>query len=221
MAVAGLCGLSAALAPGAFASARATTLAVTLTNAKVSVSQASVPAGTVVFNVRNTAAAARTFTVAGKRTAPIPPGRRTIVRVTFGKGGSYVLLSSGARTTAKATLRVIWLPGGAVGAPVGSSTSTGAVATCAHPVSTTVTVTMYDGFFNLSQTSIPCGAVTFVTTNAGHLEHSLVLGSGARPGLNAGETATFTVNLAPGDLHWECGTFGHDDLGEEGTFVVA
>ena len=79
---------------------------------------------------------------------------------------------------------------------------------------------MHDGFFALSQTSIPCGAVTFVTTNVGTFEHSLVLGSGARPGLNAGETGSFTVNLAPGDVRWECGTFSHDDLGEEGTFVI-
>ena len=47
-----------------------------------------------------------------------------------------------------------------------------------------------------------------------------MLGSGARPGLNAGETGSFTVNLAPGDMRWECGTFSHDDLGEEGTFVI-
>ena len=200
-----------------------TTLSVTLGNGKITLSRASVPAGTVAFAIRNTAASARRFTVAGKRTAPIAPGKHATLTVALPHGGSYALVSSGANRTAKATLHVFALPI-ATPTPAPSQTATPpapGLSTCAHPVATAVTVTMTDGGFVFSQTSIPCGAVTFTTTNAGHLEHSLVLGSGAKPGLNAGETATFTVQLAPGDVHWECGTFGHDDLGEEGTLVVA
>jgi hypothetical protein len=205
------------------ARAATTTLSVTLGNAGITLSRASVPAGTIAFAIRNTAASARRFTVAGRRTAPIAPRQRATLTVTLPRGGSYALVSSGAGRTTKATLRVFAL---AIATPTTSPSptatpSTAGLSTCAHPVATTVTVTMTDGGFLFSQTSVPCGAVTFTTTNAGRLEHSLVLGSAAKPGLNAGETATFTVQLAPGDVHWECGTFGHDDLGEEGTLVVA
>ena len=182
------------------------------------------PAGTVAFAIRNTATSAKRLSVAGKRTAPIGPGRRATLTAALPRAGGYTLVSSGGGHTAKTMLRVFAL---AIATPTaspsqsGTASSAGGLSTCAHPVATTVTVTMNDGFFAFSQTTIPCGPVTFVTTNAGRLEHSLVLGSGAKPGLNAGESATFTVQLAPGDVHWECGTFGHDDLGEEGTLVVA
>ena len=192
----------------------------------MSLSRSSIPVGTAVFSVTNRASSARTVVVAGKRTLPIAPGRKVTLRVAFGKGGSYVLVSVGTKTrVAKATLRVTST--GTAPAPVASSSptspppaSTGAAASCNSPVATTVTVSMHDGFFTFSQTMIPCGAVTFVTSNLGRFEHSVVLGSGARPGLNPGETGSYTVNLAPGDVHWECGTFGHDDLGEEGTLVI-
>ena len=204
------------LLPDRFASAQTTILTVTLTNARVRISQTSDPAGHGLFSVKNTAASAWTFD--GRRQAHRADraGEEESLKVAFGKGGSYLLVSSGARTAAKATLRVAGCRAAARSAPPRRPDRVRRRRRDMRaPVSTTVTVTMYDGVFNLSQTSIPCGAVTFVTTNAGHLEHSLVLGSGAWPGLNAGETVTSTVDLAPGDLHWECGTFGHDDLGEE------
>jgi hypothetical protein len=223
VAAVGLCTLVAGLLPGVARTAareEAPPVVVTLANAKVSLSKTSIPVGPIVFSVTNKASSARTVTVAGKRTGPIAPGKKATLRVAFDEGGRYVLVSAGAKTSARTTLRVTSLVTLPAATPSASPPPASAAASCRDPVATTVTVSMHDGFFTLSHTSIPCGTVTFVTTNVGTLEHSLMLGSGQRPGLNAGETRTFTVNLTPGDVHWECGTFGHDDLGEEGTLVI-
>ena len=215
----------AALLGAATARAADSSLSVTLTGTKVSVSQKTVTPGVVRLTVANKSPAARKFSIAGKTTGAIGPGKIATLRISF-RPGSYAYVSTGRGTPVKGALvvaaavpRVPTVPQGSVTA--GSQpTATGTVTPCLHPVSTSVTVLMTDGNFTFSQTTIPCGTVTFALTNAGNLEHSLSLGGGAKPGLAAGQTGSMVVNLTPGDLAWTCGTFGHDDLGEEGTLVV-
>jgi hypothetical protein len=103
------------------ARAATTTLSVTLGNANITLSRASVPAGTVSSAIRNTAASARRFTVAGRRTAPIAPGKRATLTVALPRGGSYALVSSSSGRTAKATLHVFAL---AIATPTASPSHT-------------------------------------------------------------------------------------------------
>jgi uncharacterized cupredoxin-like copper-binding protein len=222
VAVAGLlCG--AALVGTAVARAADTAVSVTLTNTKISLSEKTVMVGTVKFTVANKSTTARKFSIAGKTTPAIAPGKTATLRVKFTSKGSYAHVSSGRGRTVKGALVVVSpTPQGTAiqSGSSASSSSTAGLNVCMHPVSTTVHVLMTDGHFEFSQTTIPCGSVTFVMTNAGTLEHIISLGGGAKPGLNPGQTGSMTVNLTPGDQYWECGTFGHDDVGEQGVLVI-
>ncbi len=213
----------AALFGAAVASAADTAVAVTLAGTKVTLSQKTVTLGAVRFTVVNKGKTPRKFSIAGKTTAAIAPGKTATLRVMFTDKGSHSYVSTGRGAKAKGALVVISPFPQGTATPSGSSSSSSSMAglnVCAHPVATTVTVHMTDGHFEFSTTTIPCGSVTFVMTNAGRLEHILSLGGGAKPGLQPGQSASMTVNLIPGDQYWECGTFGHDDIGEEGVLVI-
>jgi hypothetical protein len=225
-AVAGLLGaavFAAALVGTAVAQATDTAVSVTLTNTKVSLSQKTVTVGTVRFTVANKSTTARKFSIAGKTTPTIAPGKTATLRVNFTSKGSYAHVSTGRGGTVKGALVVVSpTPQGTAiqsGSSSSSSSSSG-LTVCPRPVSTTVNVLMTDGHFEFSQTTIPCGSVTFALANAGTLEHTISLGGGAKPGLNPGTKGSLTTNLTPGDLYWECGTFGHDDVGEQGVLVI-
>ena len=187
--------------------AGATTIAVTLTDTVIQLPQAPVRVGTVMFRVANHARAARDFRVAGRRTPRIAPGRSATLTVPVAKTGLVLLSSVG---------------------PPGSATLRGVLSfvnPCTKPATTTLTVEMSEAPPVLSQTTIPCGTVTFTITNAGTIPHTLHIDAtsgGDGPRLQPGQTATLTLRLtAKGRVFYRCIEPDHDEqYGETGWLTV-
>jgi hypothetical protein len=105
--------LLALLAATCASVARATTIPGRLVQVKVSLraktmalSDTSAPRGfTVEFGVRNTTAAARTFSLAGKRIL-VPARKLRYFGVEFDRRGRYPVVSRGGGTTVRKTFRV-------------------------------------------------------------------------------------------------------------------
>jgi uncharacterized cupredoxin-like copper-binding protein len=180
----------------------------------------------------------------GKSTKSLAPGRSATLTVTVASAGKYEYLSKlpgQAAAGAKGLLSITAGPGSVGLGPV-TPTTTGKVVTgttpatttsttpasatsCANPKSTTVQVAEFEYAFTLSQSSIPCGTVTFSMTNTGQIQHNFdVLGlkndAGVGPFLNPGDHATMTVTLAPGSYQYQCDEAGHAAMGMMGSLTV-
>lgn len=186
-----------------------TTIVVAMTNATLELAPVTVPAGPIVFRIRNTGTIPRNFSISGKSTQQIAPGH----------SGSLVV-----NLTAKGLLRY---------SSVSRSRSrriTGLLdvrAPCTTPTRTTVTMQMAQdqGGITVSQSTIPCGTVTFVVTNTGTLVDSLKVfadlaqGQSLTPDLKPGQTATLTVRFTvKGFAYYESGYYTplEPELGVDG-----
>jgi hypothetical protein len=87
---------------------------------------------------------------------------------------------------------------------------------CTNPVATTVSLQMaqYNGGITVSQTTIPCGTVTFVVTDTGTLTDSLQIFTevpsiaASTPELPPGRTATLTIHFPQkGIVYYQSGDF--------------
>ena len=82
---------------------------------------------------------------------------------------------------------------------------------------------MVDLAFQPTELTIPAGQdVTITLTNKGSLPHTFTIDelnvdSGT---VNAGSTATVTINAKAGDYQFYCATPGHKDAGMVGTLHV-
>jgi uncharacterized cupredoxin-like copper-binding protein len=185
-------------------------------------SKRSVPVGTTVtFKVINKGKIGHNFKIAGKTTKILAPGKSQLLTVKFGKKGtfSYVCSVSGhARLGMQGKFAV------GVSAPPPTSTTTVTQTTTTGNVgngNSTVTVNMVDYSFQLSQTTVPSGKVTFVIKNSGADVHNFDLNnvkSGAL--LSPGQTETWTVSVAPGQYLFTCDVPFHVDRGMSGVFQV-
>lgn len=215
--------------------ARSPTVAVTITDSKLTLSPRSVPAGAVRLKVTNVGKLARAFSVAGRTTPKLAAGTSAVLKVVFTKPATYIAVASAAGgRQIKATLKVVAVetPPTSAAPTTTSSKPTTTPTTgsgCSNPVATTVTVAITDGKFTFSQTTIPCGTVTFVLTNNGSLVHSLQLSSAAGGVTNSfgqqilpGQTVNTTVDMrARGPYPWVCGEREDNEIqGESGTLTV-
>jgi hypothetical protein len=203
-----------------------TPVAVTLTDTTLTLSRTTVPAGLVVFEIRNRGKHRHGFEIAGNTTPELASNRSTSLKIVFERGGSYRFAARGLRT---GVLHV------AANKTVGSaaSTSTGSTTTsaaqpCTNPSTTTVTVTITDKYvpdgWSFSQVTIPCGTVTFVLTNTGKIQHGLSLMDPTgqilppNPGVGPSQTLNITVNLRyRGTYEWSditADAFGEDGIGQ-------
>ena len=185
----------------------ATVVAVTVNNVTIKLAPAIVPAGTIVFKVRNRGTISRDFSIAGKYTAQIAPGSSTILTAALQVTGFRPYLSvSRHRTNRVAGLLEVLEP-------------------CTSPANTTVDMQMAQdhGGITVSQPTIPCGTVTFVVTNTGSIVDSLKVfadlaqGQGSTPELRPGQTATLTIRFPVKELaYYESGNYppGEPELGE-------
>jgi plastocyanin len=172
-------------------------------------STSAVPLGSVVFKIVNRGRRAHEFAIAGKRTAPIAPGKSASMAIVFTKPATYHG-SFGALS--------VYTP---VAAPASASGTGSAQAVvrqpCASPTATTVKVSIFDFGFTLSQSTVPCGAVTFQITNTGAIQHNIDfqipfgngVGWSGGLGLLGGESQSETLNYTQTgpytyqcDLHW-------------------
>ena len=70
---------------------------------------------------------------------------------------------------------------------------------------TTVTVNMVEYAFQLSQSTIPSGQITFVIKNNGNEVHNFaILGNKAGAQIAPGTSETWTVSLPPGTYNYQC-----------------
>jgi uncharacterized cupredoxin-like copper-binding protein len=231
LAVFGFAGLAAGIFatgggahPSAVSRAAATTkVSVTATEFKFALTKRSVSAGLVVFTVKNKGKIAHDFKIAGKKTKTIAPGKSAVLRVTMKKGRfQYICTLPGhARNGMKGAFRVGSASAPPPPPPPPPPTTTTTTTTVTGP-STTVNVGMFEYRFDLSQTTIPSGNVTFVITNMGTEPHNFDI-AGVRAGaiLGPGQTETWTVGLPPRTYIMVCDVPFHIDRGMTGNFTVS
>ena len=154
------------------------------------------------------------------------PGKTGTLTVKFTKKGSFAYLCTvigHAKLGMKGTLGIATAP--VVTPPTTTTTTT--ASTCANPQNTTITVSEFEYGFTLSQTTAPCGTITFQMTNTGSIVHDFILygaqpaTSGLGPTLNPGASATMqTVLTKAGSYQYICDVPHHAELGMSGTFTV-
>ena len=191
-----------------------TRVTVTATDSKFRLSKRSAPVGAVIFTVTNRGKKHHDFKIAGTKTPPLAPGRSARLPVTFSKKGRYPYFSTVSGQAAAGLKGVFTVVEGPYAPP------TGPVGTA----NTTVYVEPWDasngqGWFVLSQTTIPSGMVTFVITNKCNFSCSFDL-LGVKAGAilkERDQTETWTVGLAPGIYRYHCDV---DPGGMKGTLTV-
>jgi hypothetical protein len=203
-----------------------TPVAVTLTDTTLTLSRTTVPAGLVVFEIRNRGKHRHEFEIAGNATPKLASNRSTILRIVFERGGSYRFAARGLRA---GVLHVAAAKTAGSAAPTSTgSNTTSSPQPCTNPSTTTVTVTITDKYvpdgWSFSQATIPCGTVTFVLTNMGKVQHGLRLMDPAgqilppNPGVGPSQTLSITVNLRyRGTYEWSditADAFGEDGIGQ-------
>ena len=216
-------------APHAAKAAHATTkITVVGTEFKFAFSKRSIPApGTVVFTFVNKGKISHNFKIGGKVTPNLLPGKSATLTVKFTKKGHYAYsctIPGHAGAGMKGTFSVATA---AVAPPPSSTPSTTTQTTTTvntNPVGTaktTVNVNMVEYAFQLSQSTIPSGQVTFVIKNSGNEIHNFaILGNRAGAQIGPGATETWTVSLAPGTYNYDCDVPFHAERGMTGQFTV-
>ena len=80
---------------------------------------------------------------------------------------------------------------------------------------------MVEYAFQLSQSTIPSGQVTFVINNKGNEVHNFaILGNKAGAQIAPGTSETWTVSLPPGTYNYQCDVPFHAERGMVGQFTV-
>jgi uncharacterized cupredoxin-like copper-binding protein len=194
-------------------------------------SKRSIPAaGTVIFTVVNKGKISHNFFIAGKVTPMLLPGKSAKLTVRFTKKGKFAYLCTIVGHAAAGMRGQFAVGVKAVPPPPSSTPSTTTTAppttttTSTVPVgngNTTVTVNMVEYAFQLSQSSIPSGKVTFVIKNSGNEIHNFaILGNKAGAQIGPGTSETWTVSLPPGTYNYDCDVPFHAERGMVGQFTV-
>jgi uncharacterized cupredoxin-like copper-binding protein len=216
--------------PQAAKAANATTkITVVASEFKYVFSKRSIAApGTVIFTVINKGKISHDFKIGGKKIPNLLPGKSAKLTVKFTKKGHYAYLCT-IPGHAGAGMKGTFSVATAAVAPPPSSTPTttttpAPTTTSTVPVGTaktTVTVNMVEYAFQLSQSSIPSGQITFVIKNSGNEIHNFaILGNKAGAQIGPGATETWTVSLPPGTYNYDCDVPFHAERGMTGQFTV-
>jgi len=206
------------------------TITVSATEFAFKLSARTVPVGTtVVFKVVNKGKIGHNFAISGKTTKLLLPGKSQLLTIKYTKKGVFPYKCTlpghaAAGMTGKFAV-------GQAAPPPPTTTATPPPTTTTHPpptttgpigtANTTVTVSMVDYSFVLSQTTIPSGQVTFVIKNNGNDTHNFDL-NGVKAGaiIGPGQSESFTVGLAPGQYLYTCDVPFHVDKGMTGNLQV-
>jgi len=197
-----------------------------------------VPTGNVTFRVVNRGKVKHSFTILGAKTPVLAPGKSATLTIAIVDGGIYPYYSTvKGQSSMKGTLTVTAPTPKATGAATiplqqgaGTPTVTPADAPCANPVSTTVTVQIVDFGFILSQTTIPCGTVTYNIQNTGQAAHTFDVQATTPSGIKAfqgartllgGETDTEVIQYTrSGTFLYQCDIHGQDFPTMDGQIAV-
>jgi nitrite reductase (NO-forming) len=226
-------GTAAPQAASSHQAANATTrITVAASEFKFVFSKRSIPAaGTVIFTVVNKGKISHNFFIAGKVTPNLLPGKSATLTVKFKKKGHYAYLctlpghaAAGMKGVFSVALAPVKPPPSSTPTTTTQPPATTTTPTSTVPVgtaSTTVTVNMVEYAFQLSQSSIPSGQVTFVINNKGNEIHNFaILGNKAGAQIAPGTSETWTVSLPPGTYNYDCDVPFHADRGMTGQFTV-
>lgn len=178
------------------------TVVVTITNSGLTLAPSTVPAGSVVFKIVNRAKIARDFEIAGKKTPIIGTGKSATLRVEVKRFSRYFSVGPGHARL---------------------SGLLGVLEACAKPTTSTVAVQITFGMITLSQSTVPCGTVTFVVTNKDALIHAFTVyvpttvgaevhGPRLRPGATASTMVSFPYK---GNVYYFCREYLHNEGQEE------
>jgi hypothetical protein len=171
---------------------------VTATSERLVVSPAAIPLGQTVFVLENRSRRQQTFSV-GRLRRSVPAGHEVRVRTRLGSRGPLTIVSrSGGRPTRRTAVLIVYAP-------------------CTRPHETTVQVRLdHDrSGITLSRTSIPCGSVVFVVTNAGTMVDSFQVSfdgypraAASTPELQPGQRARVAVVFhATGTAYYQSGVY--------------
>jgi len=207
-----------------------TTITVVAKEFSFTLSKKTVPVGTTVtFNVVNKGKISHDFSISGKKTKMLSPGQSAKLTVKFTKKGLVPFrctLTGHAGAGMKGKFAV-----GVAAAPTPTPTTAPRTTTAPAPTTTSttpvgsaqtdVTVNMVDYAFQLSQSSIPSGQITFHIFNKGNEVHNFaILGNKAGAQIAPGTSETWTVSLPPGTYNCQCDVPFHAASGMVGQFVV-
>jgi uncharacterized cupredoxin-like copper-binding protein len=189
-------------------------------------SRRSVPTGTVVFTVINKGKISHDFKINGKKTKSLLPGKSQKLTVKFTKKGQYAFLCT-LLGHAKAGMKGKYAVATKPVATTTVKTTTTTTTTTPPPTgpigsaNTTVQVGMFEYGYNLSQSAVPSGQVTFVIRNNGSEVHNFSV-QGVKVGalLNPGQTETYTVGLPAARFSYVCDVPFHIDRGMLGSLTV-
>jgi plastocyanin len=224
--------LRPAAAAGSARGRRTTSVSVTAKEFSFTLSRRTVPVGTVVFHVVNRGRISHDFQIHGKKTPMLKPAKSATLKVVFAKKGRFAYrctVPGHAAAGMKGVLGVgVSAPAGATTPPTTPTPPTTTTSPPPPPTTTTtaagatVQVSMFEFGFTLSPSTVPSGTVTFVMKNTGSTAHNFDLeGVQVGPLLDAGESASMTVNLQPGQTYsYQCDVPEHADAGMEGMFTT-
>ena len=188
----------------------------------------SVPTGNVTFRVVNRGKVKHSFTIVGSKTPVLAPGRSATLTIAFPDAGTYPFSSTvKGQASMHGTLTVIAPEPKATGAATiplqqgaGEPTVMPPDAPCATPANTSVKVQIVDFGFILSQTTIPCGTVTFNIQNTGQAAHTFDVQFTTASGIKGffggktllgGETDTEVITYTrTGTFQYQCDIHGQE-----------
>jgi uncharacterized cupredoxin-like copper-binding protein len=184
--------------------------------------------GTVVFTFVNRGKISHNFKIAGKVTPNLLPGKSAKLTVKFKKKGHYAYVCSipghagaGMKGTFSVGVAAVKPPPVTTTVTTTQPTTTTVNTTPVGTAKTTVNVNMVEYAFQLSQSTIPSGQVTFVIKNSGNEVHNFaILGNKAGAQIGPGTSETWTVSLPPGTYNYDCDVPFHADRGMTGQFTV-
>jgi uncharacterized cupredoxin-like copper-binding protein len=216
--------------PQAAKAANATTkITVAGSEFKFVLSKRSIPAtGTVIFTFVNKGKISHNFKIGGKVTPNLLPGKSAKLTVKFTKKGHYAYsctipghAGAGMKGTFSVGVAAVKPPPVTTTVTTTQPTTTTVNTTPVGTAKTTVNVNMVEYAFQLSQSTIPSGQVTFVIKNSGNEIHNFaILGNKAGAQLAPGASETWTVSLAPGTYNYDCDVPFHAERGMTGQFTV-
>jgi nitrite reductase (NO-forming) len=210
--------------------ANATTkITVVGTEFKFAFSKRSIPApGTVIFTFINKGKISHNFKIGGKVTPNLLPGKSAKITVKFTKKGHYAYVctipghaGAGMKGTFSVATAAVAPPPVTTTVTTTQPTTTTVNTTPVGTAQTTVQVNMVEYAFQLSQSTMPSGQITFVIKNSGNEIHNFaILGNKAGAQIGPGKSETWTVSLAPGTYNYICDVPFHAERGMTGQFTV-
>jgi len=185
--------------------------------------------GSVTFTVLNKGKISHDFKIGGKKTANLLPGKSVKLTVKFTKKGHYAYLctlpghaGAGMKGTFSVGVKAVTTTQQTTTQQTTTQQTT--TTTNTNPVGTaktTVTVNMVEYAFQLSQSTMPSGKITFIINNKGNEVHNFaILGNRAGAQIAPGTSETWTVSLPPGTYNYQCDVPFHAANGMVGQFTV-